>query len=106
MADSVRIVVCGDDGTGKTSLITYLVKDTFVAGKLQSVLPPITIDAPENISTTIVDTSGVYGMTRRGCWQGLMRFVALPSERNTLKKEIRRSNVILLVYSDHYVGLA
>ena len=29
--------------------------------------------------------------------------VALPQERNTLRKEIRRSNVICLVYSDHYV---
>lgn len=27
---------------------------------------------------------------------------ALPQERNTLRKEIRKSNVILLVYSDHY----
>ncbi|KAI5807411.1 mitochondrial Rho GTPase 1 [Peziza echinospora] len=84
MADSVRIVVCGDESTGKSSLITSLVKDVFVSGKIQPVLPPITIAAPENITTTIVDTS------------------ALPQERNTLRKEIRRSNVICLVYSDHY----
>ncbi|KAL7273573.1 ERMES complex Ca(2+)-binding regulatory GTPase gem1 [Rhizina undulata] len=84
MADSVRIVVCGDEGTGKSSLITSLVKDVFVSSKIQPVLPAITIAAPENVTTTIVDTS------------------ALPQERNTLRKEVRRSNVICLVYSDHY----
>jgi Ras family protein T1 len=84
----VRICVCGDEGTGKSSLITSLVKDVFVTNKIQSVLPqitiPPTIGTPENVTTTIVDTS------------------ALPQERNTLRKEIRKSNVILLVYSDHY----
>lgn len=63
-------------------------KDVFVTNKIQSVLPQITIPpsigTPENVVTTIVDTS------------------ALPQERNTLRKEIRKSNVILLVYSDHY----
>ncbi|KAI9743001.1 MAG: ERMES complex Ca(2+)-binding regulatory GTPase gem1 [Claussenomyces sp. TS43310] len=85
---TVRICVCGDEGTGKSSLITSLVKDVFVTHKIQSVLPQITIPpsigTPENVTTTIVDTS------------------ALPQERNTLRKEIRKSNVILLVYSDHY----
>ncbi|PSS18431.1 hypothetical protein M430DRAFT_19029 [Amorphotheca resinae ATCC 22711] len=85
---TVRICVCGDEGTGKSSLITSLVKDVFVTNKIQSVLPQITIPpsigTPENVTTTIVDTS------------------ALPQERNTLRKEIRKSNVILLVYSDHY----
>jgi Ras family protein T1 len=84
----VRICVCGDEATGKSSLITSLVKDVFVTNKIQSVLPQITIPpsigTPENVTTTIVDTS------------------ALPQERNTLRKEIRKSNVILLVYSDHY----
>lgn len=73
-------------GTGKSSLITALVKDTFISTKLQPVLPIIT-KPPDNFSTatvTIVDTS------------------ALPQERNTLRKEIRRSNVILLLYSDDY----
>ena len=63
-------------------------KDVFVTNKIQAVLPQITIPpsigTPENVTTTIVDTS------------------ALPQERNTLRKEIRKSNVILLVYSDHY----
>lgn len=84
----VRICVCGDEGTGKSSLITSLIKDAFVTNKIQSVLPQITIPpsigTPENVTTVIVDTS------------------ALPQERNSLRKEIRKCNVILLVYSDHY----
>ncbi|ROW08439.1 hypothetical protein VMCG_03145 [Cytospora schulzeri] len=85
---TVRICVCGDEGTGKSSLIASLVKDVFVSNKIQAVLPQITlppsIGTPENVTTTIIDTS------------------ARPQDRNTLRKEIRKSNVILLVYSDHY----
>ncbi|CCF38283.1 hypothetical protein CH063_09415 [Colletotrichum higginsianum] len=84
----VRICVCGDEGTGKSSLIASLVKDVFISNKIQSVLPSITIPpqlgTPENVTTTIVDTS------------------ARPQDRTTLRKEIRKCNVILLVYSDHY----
>lgn len=85
---SVRICVCGDESTGKSSLIASLVKDQFVNNKIQPVLPQITIPpsigTPENVSTTIVDTS------------------ARPQDRTTLRKEIRKCNVILLVYADHY----
>ncbi|KAI0155125.1 mitochondrial Rho GTPase [Xylariaceae sp. FL1272] len=85
---TVRICVCGDEGTGKSSLIASLVKDVFVSNKIQPVLPQITIPpsigTPENVTTTIVDTS------------------ARPQDRTTLRKEIRKSNVILLVYADHY----
>lgn len=84
----MRISVCGDEGTGKSSLITSLVKDTFVNNKIQPILPqitlPPTLGTPENVTTTVVDTS------------------ALPQERTNLAREIRKSNVILLVYSDHY----
>lgn len=84
----MRVCVCGDEGTGKSSLITSLVKDIFVTNKIQPVLPQITIPpsigTPENVTTTVVDTS------------------ALPQERTNLNKEIKKANVILLVYSDHY----
>lgn len=87
-AATVRICVCGDEATGKSSLITSLVRDTFVSSKIQSVLPPITLPptlgTPENVTTTIVDTS------------------AVPQDRDVLRKELRKCNVILLVYSDHY----
>lgn len=85
---NVRICVCGDDGVGKSSLITSLVKDVFVTGKIQPVLPqitlPPTLGTPDNVTTIIVDTS------------------AQPQDRDTLRKELRKSNVVLLVYSDHY----
>ncbi|OCL06233.1 mitochondrial Rho GTPase 1 [Glonium stellatum] len=85
---TVRICVCGDEGVGKSSIITSLVKDVFVTTKIQPVLPqvtlPPTLGTPDNVTTIIVDTS------------------ALPHERHTLRKELRKSNVILLVYSDHY----
>ncbi|KAK0667966.1 EF hand associated-domain-containing protein [Cercophora samala] len=87
MATAVRICICGDEGTGKSSLIAALVKDTFVSNKIQSVLPQITIPPTpghENVTTTVVDTS------------------ARPQDRTTLRKEIRKCNVIMLVYSDHY----
>jgi Ras family protein T1 len=65
-----------------------LVKDTFVTEKINDVLPPITLPpglgTPDNITTTIVDTS------------------PLPQERETLRKELRKCNVVLLIYSDHY----
>ncbi|KAF2718422.1 mitochondrial Rho GTPase-like protein [Polychaeton citri CBS 116435] len=84
----VRLCICGDESVGKSSLLTSLVKDTFVTSKIQPVLPAITLPpslgTPENAATTIVDTS------------------ALPQERNNLRKEVRKCNVILLVYSDHY----
>ena len=85
---AVRVCLCGDEGTGKSSLITGLVKDVFVTNKIQSTLPQITIPPTlgtlDNVTTTIVDTS------------------ALPQERTSANKEIRKSNVILLLYADHY----
>ncbi|KAG9719585.1 hypothetical protein KCU96_g22320, partial [Aureobasidium melanogenum] len=42
------------------------------------------LGTPQSVTTTIVDTS------------------ALPQERDNLRNELRKSNVILLVYSDHY----
>lgn len=86
--EAVRICVCGDESTGKSSLIASLVKDQFMNNKIQPVLPQITIPpsigTPENVTTTIVDTS------------------ARPQDRTTLRKEIRKCNVILLIYADHY----
>lgn len=88
--ETIRVVVCGDEGVGKSSLITSLIKDTFVPN-IQAVLPPITIppefsggDGGSSPSTVVVDTS------------------SLPQDRPTLQKEIRRATVIWLVYSDHY----
>jgi Ras family protein T1 len=85
--DTIRVVVCGDEGVGKSSLITSLVKEKFVPN-IQHVIPPINIprdfsDSRYSASSTIlVDTSA--------------------SNLSSLQYEIRQSDVIWLVYSDHY----
>lgn len=81
--------MCGDERAGKSSLITSLVKGVFVTNRIQAVLPqvtiPPTIGTPEKVTTTtIVDSS------------------ALPQDRSVLAGELRKCNVILLVYADHY----
>ncbi|UKZ67592.1 uncharacterized protein TrAtP1_008747 [Trichoderma atroviride] len=43
MPTAVRICVCGDESTGKSSLIASLVKDQFMTNKIQPVLPQISI---------------------------------------------------------------
>ncbi|KAK9240687.1 EF hand associated-domain-containing protein [Lipomyces kononenkoae] len=90
MSSDVRLVLCGDEGVGKSSLITSFVKETFVPN-IQSVLPPISIppefiSVANNLTMTMVDTS------------------SRPQDRQSLNREIRRANVILLVYSDHYTS--
>lgn len=85
--DVMRVVVCGDDGVGKSSLITALAKDVFVPN-IQDLLPPISVPRDFSSSpyspnlTIVVDTN--------------------PQDMDTLKKEIRKADVIWLVYSDHY----
>lgn len=85
--NSIRVVVCGDEGVGKSSLITSLVKEKFVPN-IQHMIPPINIprDFSESRSaldyTVLVDTSA--------------------SNLSSLQYEIRQADVIWLVYSDHY----
>ncbi|KAK9450243.1 EF hand associated-domain-containing protein [Limtongia smithiae] len=90
MSSDVRLVLCGDEGVGKSSIITSFIKETFVPN-LQPVLPPVSIPAEflsvaNSMTMTIVDTS------------------SQPQDRQSLNREIRRANVILLVYSDHYTS--
>lgn len=83
MRKDVRIVLAGDPDVGKSTLITSLVKEAYVA-KVQKVVPPITLPpevAPEAVVTKIVDTS------------------SSPEHRGNLEAELRRANVICIVYS-------
>jgi Ras family protein T1 len=87
---TVRICVCGDDGVGKTSIIASYVKGRFVPGKIKAVIPSVTLppypplppDAPawQRFTTTVVDTS------------------ARQQDSEILRRELRKCNVILLVY--------
>ncbi|UZJ57337.1 hypothetical protein CBS101457_006657 [Exobasidium rhododendri] len=79
----VRIVLAGDDDTGKSTLITSLIKETFI-DRVQAIVPEITLPpevAPEGVITKIVDTSPA------------------PERRPHLESELRRASVICLVYS-------
>ncbi|PWZ02167.1 mitochondrial Rho GTPase 1 [Testicularia cyperi] len=83
MRKDVRIVLAGDPDVGKSTLITSLVKEAYVA-KVQKVVPPITLPpevAPEAVVTKIVDTSSSH------------------EHRSNLEAELRRANVICIVYS-------
>ncbi|CAG8726224.1 8014_t:CDS:2, partial [Cetraspora pellucida] len=78
-----RILLVGDDGVGKSTLIMSLIKETFVPN-IQHVISEVTIPpevTPENVITHIVDSS------------------ARPEHREQLELEIKKSHVICIVYS-------
>ncbi|CDH13173.1 probable Mitochondrial Rho GTPase 1 [Zygosaccharomyces bailii ISA1307] len=84
--ETIRVVLCGDDGVGKSTLIVSLVKGRFISN-LQDVLPPVTIprdfsSSPYSPKSTIlVDTCN--------------------ANQATLQRELKSADVIWLVYSDH-----
>ncbi|KAI8926690.1 P-loop containing nucleoside triphosphate hydrolase protein [Entophlyctis helioformis] len=83
MMRDVRILLVGDDGVGKSTLITSLIKETFVAN-IQHVVAEVTIPPEwtrEKVTTRIVDSS------------------ARPENRDQLDTEIRKADVICIVYA-------
>ncbi len=84
--ETIRVVVCGDDNVGKTSLLVTLLKNKFIPN-LQDVLSPATIprdfssDPNSPISTVIIDTNN--------------------EDTQTLQTTLKLADVIWLVYSDH-----
>lgn len=60
MRQEIRLVLAGDAGVGKSTLITSLIKEAYVAD-VQRKVPELALPAdvsPEGISTKIVDTLG------------------------------------------------
>ncbi|THG94031.1 hypothetical protein EW026_g7355 [Hermanssonia centrifuga] len=83
MRRDVRILLVGDEGVGKSTIITSLIKESYVA-HVQHVVPEVTIPpevTPENVTTYIVDS---------GC---------TPQDRPHLESEIRKAHVICVVYA-------
>ncbi|GMM28374.1 ERMES complex Ca(2+)-binding regulatory GTPase [Martiniozyma asiatica (nom. inval.)] len=78
--NTLRIVICGDEGVGKSSLITALVKEKYVPN-IQHVVPPVVIPRLDR-QTVLVDTSA--------------------DNLSQLHYEIRQADSIWLVYADHY----
>ncbi|KAJ7644227.1 EF hand associated-domain-containing protein [Roridomyces roridus] len=58
MRRDVRILLVGDDGVGKSTIVTSLIKESYVA-HVQHIVPEVTIPpevTPENVTTYIVDS--------------------------------------------------
>jgi len=83
MGRDVRILLVGDDQIGKSTLVTSLIKETFVPN-IQHVVPEVTIPPEvtgDNVTTYIVDSS------------------ARMENRVQLEAEIRKADVICIVYA-------
>ncbi|KAF8740719.1 hypothetical protein AX14_007617 [Amanita brunnescens Koide BX004] len=83
MRRDVRILLVGDEGVGKSTIVTSLIKESYVA-HVQHIVPEVTIPpevTPENVTTYIVDSG------------------AGPHDRIHLESEIRKAHVICIVYS-------
>ncbi|TEB39827.1 mitochondrial Rho GTPase [Coprinellus micaceus] len=83
MRRDVRILLVGDEGVGKSTIITSLIKESFVP-HVQHIVPEVTIPpevTPENVTTYIVDSG------------------AGPQDRLHLESEIRKAHVICVVYA-------
>ncbi|KAL1933375.1 hypothetical protein VTP01DRAFT_7465 [Rhizomucor pusillus] len=83
MRRDVRILLVGDEGVGKSTLITSLIKETFIPN-VQHLVPEVTIPpevTPENVTMHITDSS------------------ARPEHREQLEAEIRKAHVICIVYA-------
>ncbi|EGW34739.1 uncharacterized protein SPAPADRAFT_47823 [Spathaspora passalidarum NRRL Y-27907] len=125
--DTLRVVVCGDDSVGKSSLITSLIKETIIDSQ-PSVLPPITIsqnDYIDSFDEYSLENSATRTKKNRSHQSNgdsvLSRFQEssskmvskyIPnittiidtssSDMINLQKELKSADVIWLVYSDHY----
>ncbi|KAI0770529.1 mitochondrial Rho 1 [Fomes fomentarius] len=83
MRRDVRILLVGDEGVGKSTIVTSLIKESFVP-RVQHIVPEVTIPpevTPENVTTYIVDSGSE------------------PNDRQHLESEIRKAHVICVVYS-------
>ncbi|KAG8895591.1 ERMES complex Ca(2+)-binding regulatory GTPase gem1 [Tulasnella sp. 403] len=83
MRRDVRILLAGDEGVGKSTIITTLIKEFYVPN-VGDIIPEVTIPpevTPENVTTYIVDSS--------------------PKEQHRphLETEIRKAHVICVVYA-------
>ncbi|KAI9510604.1 P-loop containing nucleoside triphosphate hydrolase protein [Russula earlei] len=83
MRRDVRILLVGDGGVGKSTIVTSFIKEAYVP-HVQHIVPEVTISpevTPENVTTYIVDSG------------------AGPDDRDYLELEIRKAHVICIVYA-------
>ncbi|GAA5995100.1 hypothetical protein JCM5350_003269 [Sporobolomyces pararoseus] len=81
----VRVCLVGDEGVGKSTIISSLIKESFVKLAPRTVLPVVTIPPSvtpgHDVTTLIIDTS------------------PRPQDRNHLVNEIRKAHVVAIVYA-------
>ncbi|GJN94539.1 hypothetical protein Rhopal_007622-T1 [Rhodotorula paludigena] len=81
----VRVALVGDEGVGKSSIISSLIKEAFVRLAPRTVLPEVTIPPAvtpgHDVTTVIIDTS------------------PRPEDRSHLVNEIRKAHVVAIVYA-------
>ncbi|POY72027.1 hypothetical protein BMF94_4942 [Rhodotorula taiwanensis] len=84
-ARDIRVALIGDEGVGKSSIISALIKEAFVRLAPRTVLPEVTIPPSvtpgHDVTTVIVDTS------------------PRPEDKSHLVNEIRKAHVVAIVYS-------
>jgi len=106
---NVRILLIGERGVGKTSLILSLVSEEY-AEEVPSKAEEITIPAdvtPEQVPTHIVDYSGTTHLdiryyvllTLTALYRINFIFVAMEQTDDQLAEEIQKAHVICVVYS-------
>ena len=106
----LRIVVCGDDSVGKSTLITSLIKETF-SSPVNQILPPITISR-DDYTNSFNEDSDKKPSSKKKMVSSYDILEYIPSktviidttstDMANLQKELKRADVIWLVYSDHY----
>ncbi|GAA5830167.1 hypothetical protein JCM11251_006904 [Rhodosporidiobolus azoricus] len=81
----VRVTLVGDEGVGKSSIVSALIKEAFVRLAPRTVLPEVTIPPSVSpgldVTTVIIDTS------------------PRPEDRSHLVNEIRKAHVVGIVYA-------
>jgi Ras family protein T1 len=112
--ETIRIVVCGDDSVGKTSLINCLIKQSFNPSTQQPILPPITISRDDYAhsleNSDNEDEKSKPDLNESAENISLLKYIpdktivvdTTSSNVSNLQKELKRADVIWLVYSDHY----
>lgn len=104
----LRVVVCGDEAVGKSSLIAAFVKDEFVPS-IQGVLPPVAITR-DNYMLHGDSGSDLEPDLDKPDLRAVSKYIpdvtvlidSAASDHAALSKELKQADVILLVYSDHY----